>query len=121
MREKGPFSCIWTEYGEMWSISPYSVQMRKNVDEKNSEYGHFSRSRKVWVSLSVSFKRFFRRLNEAWLNLGDDAISEASTPFHSQSNHPKSYTKQFPPLCFQAQYHQLKYIFQLEYNNSQIT
>ena len=25
-------------------ISPYSVQMRENVDQNNSEYGHFSRS-----------------------------------------------------------------------------
>ena len=33
------FSHIWTE-----SISPYSVRMRENNDQKNSEYGHFSRS-----------------------------------------------------------------------------
>ena len=29
----------------IWSFSgPYSVQMRENKDQKNSEYGHFSRS-----------------------------------------------------------------------------
>ena len=47
LREKCPyskffwsvFSRIWTEYGE---ILPYSVQMRENKDQKNSEYGHFS-------------------------------------------------------------------------------
>ena len=38
------FSCIWTEYGEMLRISPYSVQMRENTDQKNSEYEHFSSS-----------------------------------------------------------------------------
>ena len=38
------FSRIWTEYEEIRSISPYSVQMRENTDQKNSEYGHFSRS-----------------------------------------------------------------------------
>ena len=38
------FSCIPTEYGEIRSISPYSVRMRENVDQNNSEYGHFSRS-----------------------------------------------------------------------------
>ena len=38
------FSLIWTEYGETGSISPYSVQMRENTDQKNSEYGHVSRS-----------------------------------------------------------------------------
>ena len=36
------FSRIWTEYGEILRISPYSVRMRKNTDHNNSEYGHFS-------------------------------------------------------------------------------
>ena len=35
------FSHIWTAYGEIRSISPYSVRMRENVDQNNSEYGHF--------------------------------------------------------------------------------
>ena len=30
------------------SISPYSVRMRENMDQKNSEYGHFSRSEKIF-------------------------------------------------------------------------
>ena len=30
-------------YG-VYSISPYSVGMRENTDQKNSEYGHFLRS-----------------------------------------------------------------------------
>ena len=38
------FSRIWTEYGEIWSISPYSAQMRENTNQSNSEYGHFLRS-----------------------------------------------------------------------------
>ena len=38
------FSGIRTEYGKIWSISTYSVQMRENMDQKNSEYGYFSRS-----------------------------------------------------------------------------
>ena len=38
------FSRIWTEYGETRSISPYSVRMRENTDQNNSEYGHSSRS-----------------------------------------------------------------------------
>ena len=38
------FSRIQTEYGEIRSISPYSVRVRENTDQKNSEYGHFSRS-----------------------------------------------------------------------------
>ena len=27
--------------------SPYSVQMRENTDQKNSKYGHFSRSVRI--------------------------------------------------------------------------
>ena len=54
LREKCPyleffwsvFSHIWTEYGEILRISPYSVRMRENTDQKNSEYGHFSGSGK---------------------------------------------------------------------------
>ena len=37
------FSRIWTEYGDIRSISLYSVQMGENADQNNSEYGHFSR------------------------------------------------------------------------------
>ena len=38
------FSGIWTEYGEIRSISPYSARMWENADQNNSEYGHFSLS-----------------------------------------------------------------------------
>ena len=38
------FSHIRTEYGEIFHISRYSVQMPENTGQKNSEYGHFSRS-----------------------------------------------------------------------------
>ena len=35
------FSHIRTEYGEIWSISPYYVKMRENADQNDSEYGQF--------------------------------------------------------------------------------
>ena len=35
------FSHIRAEYGEIRSISPYSVRMRENADQNNSKYGHF--------------------------------------------------------------------------------
>ena len=38
------FSHIRTEYGEIRNIFRYSVRMRENADQNNSEYGHFSRS-----------------------------------------------------------------------------
>ena len=55
LREKCPYSeLFWStfaririEYGEILPISPYSVQMRENTDQNNSEYGHFSRSVEV--------------------------------------------------------------------------
>ena len=36
------FSCIPPKYGKMRSISPYSVWLRENTEQKNSEYRHFS-------------------------------------------------------------------------------
>ena len=38
------FSCIQTEYGEVRSISLYSVWMREIAVQNNSEYGYFSHS-----------------------------------------------------------------------------
>ena len=38
------FSRIRTEYGEILRIFPYSIRMRENTDQNNSEYGHFLRS-----------------------------------------------------------------------------
>ena len=31
-------------FGLNTDISPYSIQMRENTDQKNFDYGHFSRS-----------------------------------------------------------------------------
>ena len=44
------FSCLRTEYEQMLCISLYSVRMRGNADQNNSEYGYFSCSvlDKVW-------------------------------------------------------------------------
>ena len=36
------FSRIRAKYAEMLRISPCSIRMRENMDQKNSEYGHFS-------------------------------------------------------------------------------
>ena len=47
------FSRIRTECGEIRIISPYSVQMRGNTDQKNSEYGYFSRS--VYFDMIMNF------------------------------------------------------------------
>ena len=34
------FSRIWTEYEEILRIFQYSVRMRENAEQNNSEYGH---------------------------------------------------------------------------------
>ena len=52
LREKCPylelfwsaFSCIQAEYGEILRIYSYSVRMRENAEQNNSEYGHLLRS-----------------------------------------------------------------------------
>ena len=48
-------------YSELFGvISPYSVRMRKNTDQNNSEYGHFSRSDKIETKLiSKAHQRIF--------------------------------------------------------------
>ena len=54
-------SCIRNEYGEIRSIFPYSVRMRENTNQKNSEHGHFSQSTvcfdKFKILQSLSKKR----------------------------------------------------------------
>ena len=46
------FSHIQTEYGEILSISQYSVRMWENADENNSEHGRFSCSVNVLYTFS---------------------------------------------------------------------
>ena len=62
------FSRILTEYGEIRFISPHSVRMRENTDQKNSEYRHFSRSDTKHnnhknVSKNGSFEALLRRFS----------------------------------------------------------
>ena len=40
------FSRIWTEYGEVLSISPHLSWMRENKDQEIAEYGHFTQRNK---------------------------------------------------------------------------
>ena len=52
------FSCIRTAYGEIRRISPHSVRMRENKNQKNSEYGYFSRSVCVTISFNLIYKHW---------------------------------------------------------------
>ena len=38
------FYCIWSQYVDLLSKSPYSGQMQQNTDQKISVFGHFLRS-----------------------------------------------------------------------------
>ena len=66
LREKYPyleffwsvFYRIRTEYEEIRSISPYSVQIRENVDQKYFEYGHFSRIKIVLLNYFHKCSKF---------------------------------------------------------------
>ena len=49
------FSRICTEYGEILCISPYSVRIRENADQNNSEYGHFSHSNHLFPKFQGCF------------------------------------------------------------------
>ena len=48
------FSRIRTEYGEILCISSYSVRMRENMNQNNSECGHFLRSDEDKVNIQFS-------------------------------------------------------------------
>ena len=62
------FSRIRAEYGEILRISPGSVQMRENADQKNSEYRLLSRSvhclRDVFFNKRV--KKSYNRIPDAF-------------------------------------------------------
>ena len=54
--QQSKYQCsIWTEYGEIRSISLYSAQMPENADQINFEYGHFSRSDRYPVTLCLIY------------------------------------------------------------------
>ena len=54
-----------TEYRETLRSSPCSIRLRKNVDQNNSEYGHFLRSEcnKIRHFSRVTKSRIFKNLN----------------------------------------------------------
>ena len=66
LREKCPYSeffcsvysSIRTEYREIQSGSPYSVQMQENMDQKNSEYFFRSVSVKEKLKLSPTWEKY---------------------------------------------------------------
>ena len=58
-------------YFSALSISSYSVRIRENKDQKNSEYGHFSRSVFIWVELIFVSSTCLWGFNVYHLTFGD--------------------------------------------------
>ena len=50
--------------GVILSISPYSVQMRENTDQNNSEYGHFLRSNAYRIIKLIAIRHTFFSLQK---------------------------------------------------------
>ena len=64
------FFRIRTEYEEIVRITLYSVRMQENTDQKNSEYGHFSRSeqirRRLWIRSHLPKKLLAKNFIFLW-------------------------------------------------------
>ena len=84
LREKCPhsvffwsvFSRIRTKYGEIPSVSLYSVRMRENTYHNNSEYGHFPRSDRDSCSYIAVSRKYRIPENHRWcISLYVDTIA----------------------------------------------
>ena len=60
-RFSGPYFLVFGLNGALRSKSPYSVWIQENTDQKNSEFGHFSRSvlLKVYFGFSTHSRSTF--------------------------------------------------------------
>ena len=63
------FSRIRSEYREILRISSYSVWMRENTDQSNSEYGHFSRSNMI-----LRFSEFSNKTSKYFVAKFSDTV-----------------------------------------------
>ena len=65
LRKTCPYSeLFWSTFSQIRITSPYSVRMRENVDQNNSEYAHFSSSAKhqEWLVSAKKFQFFTKTL-----------------------------------------------------------
>ena len=61
------FSCIRTEYGEILRISPYSVRMRENTDQKKLRiWTLFTQCKKILLFLFYNFSCSCLQCNISW-------------------------------------------------------
>ena len=84
------------------NISPYSVQMRENTDQKNFEYGHFSRSRNWRVVHYLRCVRVFDSVDlwqRIWYIWGVPTRCKLSSKIFLQQFPETSYVEVSPILC----------------------
>ena len=74
LRENCPYlEFFWSVFSRIWTISQYSIWLRQNVDQKNSEYEHFSRIVRqvlciyINAQLELSFAEILNSNNELQL------------------------------------------------------
>ena len=58
------FSRIWTEYGEIQSISPYSIRMRENTDQKKTPYSDTCYAMEDYWNINKFCKLYWGYRNE---------------------------------------------------------
>ena len=86
----GPHFLYSDEYKGIWSI-PYSIQIRKNLDQKNSEYGHFPRSvwyriiNPTWQTNVMSLLNLFTTLRQGCGNVSFDHEYSTCDVLHKAS------------------------------------
>ena len=74
------FSRIRTEYGEIPSISPYSVRMREKADQNNSKYENMLRSGlSSYYFVQNAEKRYSYR-ERIWYCITDDTRTRSKQP-----------------------------------------
>ena len=59
--------CIWAEYGEIRSISLYSVRMQKSPDQNNFEYDTFYAVFRYFKVKVVSYFQFWLVMELCWV------------------------------------------------------
>ena len=67
------FSCIWTECGEIRSISPYSVRTRENTDQKLLRIWTLFTQCDELINLALIWSKFLKdqllEINSFWTNV----------------------------------------------------
>ena len=82
----------------IWSISSYSVRIRKNADQNNSEYGHFSRSDNFFLSCHSCVTEACKVYGAASF-MSNDFNSYVTNPSIWNSNTVSRSTNLFTSLC----------------------